>query len=80
MSPRTTQSLRQWLTRTRTTQSGLAEQLGVVPSYVSMILSRQREPSLAVAVRLSQLTGIAIRTFVLSTPPPTRHHTRSHRS
>ena len=50
------------------TQAQLAAELGVVPSYLSMILNRQRTPSLDVAVQLSRLTGIPVEAFLLREP------------
>jgi antitoxin component HigA of HigAB toxin-antitoxin module len=41
----------------------LADQVGVSANYVTMILSGQRTPSLDVAARLEDITGIPARKF-----------------
>jgi transcriptional regulator with XRE-family HTH domain len=46
------------------TLTKLAEAVGVVPSHLSQIETGEREPSLALASRLSKVTGIPIDKFV----------------
>lgn len=46
------------------TLAAIAKDAGVVPSHISQIETGQREPSLALASKLSSLTGIAIDKFV----------------
>ena len=45
-------------------QEELAGQAGVVPSHLSQIETGLRSPSLALAARLSSITGIEISEFV----------------
>jgi transcriptional regulator with XRE-family HTH domain len=55
-----------WLRDGRHTQRWLAQQLGVTPTYVSMLLNARRTPSLRIAKRLEDLTGIPAIAFVQS--------------
>lgn len=53
-------SLAAWLEQSGTTQTELAEQLGVVPSHISMLVSGDRTPSLDLAIRIESLTGVPV--------------------
>ncbi len=55
-----------WLLERQQTQRWLAEMVHVTPAYLAMILNRQRTPSLPVAKRLQDLTGIAATDFIHS--------------
>jgi plasmid maintenance system antidote protein VapI len=46
------------------TQMWLAKQLKVSPQYVAMILNGRRTPSLPIALRLEDLTGIPAKEFI----------------
>jgi transcriptional regulator with XRE-family HTH domain len=48
----------------RLTQVQLAHRLGVSRSYLSMLVNRKRTPSLAVAFRIQELTGLPAEAFV----------------
>lgn len=52
------------LARQKRTQQWLATELGVSPSYLSLILSGQRKVSWNMAVRLERVTGINAREFM----------------
>jgi DNA-binding XRE family transcriptional regulator len=65
----TTHPLRDWRNKTgefadregvAMNQNAFAELVGVVPSQVSQIETGERRPSLALAVRISELTGIPV--------------------
>jgi transcriptional regulator with XRE-family HTH domain len=53
-----------WLRNGGHTQRWLAQEIRVSPSYVAMILSGRRTPSLPVAKRLQDLTGIPATDFI----------------
>lgn len=53
-----------WLYQHGRTQQWLAERIGVTPNYVNMILSGARTPSLRVAKRLQDVTGISAVKFI----------------
>ena len=55
-----------WLRERRHTQRWLARRLRVSPSYVAMILNGRRTPSLLLAKRLQDLTGIPATDFIRS--------------
>jgi transcriptional regulator with XRE-family HTH domain len=40
------------------TQDALAKQLDVTPAYVSLIAAGKRQPSLRLALRIEELTGV----------------------
>lgn len=46
------------------THEWLAEQLDVDRSYISLLRSRQRQPSLPLAVRISEITGVPVKALV----------------
>ena len=51
------------LARTGQSQNGLAREMGITPAYFSMILAGERRPSLPVAIKLEQFTGIPAEEF-----------------
>lgn len=55
--------VRAGLKRKKHTQEWLAAQLGISKSHMSMILSGQRRPSLTLALKLEELTGVPVREF-----------------
>lgn len=57
------QRVRAKLKRHKRNQEWLAAQLGISRSYLSMILSGQRRPSLPLAVKLEEMTGVKMREF-----------------
>jgi transcriptional regulator with XRE-family HTH domain len=60
--PPVKERVRDYLRANDMTQEQLAEQVGVVPGHLSDILNG-KTPSLPVAVRLENLTGIPARDF-----------------
>lgn len=58
------EQLRHYLKSTRTTQSALAAELGISDSHISEVLSGQASPSMVLADRIENLTGIPMRAFV----------------
>ena len=52
-----------WLGKRGHTQRWLAREIHVSPSYVAMILNGRRTPSLLIATRLQELTGIPAKDF-----------------
>ena len=61
---RSYRSLRDWLKRTRTSQVALAQVVGVSTPHLSNILHGKRRPSLTLALRLQQATGVAVENLV----------------
>lgn len=57
-------SLAEYLEKTGRTQQSLAERLGVHPSYVSMLASRERRPGLRLALKIEAETGVPVASFV----------------
>jgi len=55
-----------WLRAGGHTQRWLARELGVTPTYISMILNGRRTPSLLIAKHLEDLTGIPATAFISS--------------
>jgi transcriptional regulator with XRE-family HTH domain len=55
-----------WLYKHGRTQAWLADQVGVSANYITMILSGARTPSLKVATKLADITGIPSRKFIAS--------------
>ena len=51
------------------TQDRVARAVGISPAHLSMIVSRQRQPSLPVAVRLAEATGVPADRMVAGTGP-----------
>jgi len=56
--------LQAWVRRRKKTKKEIAEEFGISAPYLSMILSGARTPSLTVAARLEDVTGIPAREFV----------------
>lgn len=56
--------VRAWLKRNGRNQDWLAAELGISKSYLSMLLSRKRTPSLALAIHLNELTRVPVGEFV----------------
>jgi len=57
------QRLRKYIQREKVTQAAVAAELGVSGGHLSDILSGKELPSLALAVRIEDLTGIPARDF-----------------
>lgn len=55
--------LRAYLKRERLTQSAFAAELGISNSHLSELLSEQTTPSLSLAARIENVTGIPAREF-----------------
>lgn len=65
MKPRAKyKDLKAFFEKTGRTQQWLAEQLDVDQSHISLITSGQRQPSLPLAVRIRDLTGVALESLV----------------
>ena len=62
--PRKYRSLADYLEQTEQTQRALADKLGVNESYISLIASRQRQPSLRLALRIEAMTGVPVSALV----------------
>lgn len=58
-----TRRVQAFLKREKKDQRWLAAELGVSPAYVSMLLAGKRSPSLTIAGRLEDITGIPARAF-----------------
>lgn len=58
-------SLAEYLTKTGTTQEALATRLGVTRPYISMIAAGDRQPSLALAIRIEEETGVPAAAMVM---------------
>lgn len=57
--PTPPQSLAEYLDRDGApTQDALAKRLDITPAYVSLIRAGKRQPSLALALRIQDLTGV----------------------
>jgi transcriptional regulator with XRE-family HTH domain len=52
------EQLREWLTEQKLSQKAFAEQLGIHETHLSAILSGRDFPSLSLAARIEDLTGI----------------------
>jgi transcriptional regulator with XRE-family HTH domain len=50
-------------------QGEIAGELDITAGYLSMVLKGQRTPSLRLAVRLSEISGIAVADFCPAEPP-----------
>jgi transcriptional regulator with XRE-family HTH domain len=59
----TARRLRAWLKASRRSQASLAQELGISTPYISMLLAGQRTPSLPVAKRLQEISGIPAAEF-----------------
>jgi transcriptional regulator with XRE-family HTH domain len=58
--------LRRWRTERSVTLTTLADQVGVYASHLSEIENRNNRPSLRLAAKLSQITGLPLESFVQS--------------
>ena len=56
--------MRAWLKRHGMTQASLCAELSISPAHLSQILSGTRTPSLELAFRLQERTGISARSFL----------------
>jgi len=56
--------LRVWLKASKRSQSSLARELRISPGYITMLLAGARTPSLEVAKRLQDVTGIPATAFI----------------
>lgn len=59
---------RGWFERAQLSAAEVARDLGVDASYVSHLRAGRRVPSLVIAARIEQLTGIPARAWVTSEP------------
>ena len=59
------ETLEQYLKNKRGRAKQLATELGITPSYLSMLKKRQRRPSPELAQRLEDLTGVPFRNLLL---------------
>jgi plasmid maintenance system antidote protein VapI len=55
--------VQQWLDDTHRTKTAFAAELGIQPTALSMMLSGQRRMSLAVALKASAISGLAVEVF-----------------
>lgn len=62
--------LRDWIDRSKVNQNQAAEILGITPVFLSQILNGHREPGLATALRIEDVTGIAVRSWQINTVSP----------
>jgi transcriptional regulator with XRE-family HTH domain len=65
--PRRYRNLADYFARTGKTQQSLAARLGVSRPYVSLLASGERQPSLDLALRISELTGVPLDALVVAT-------------
>lgn len=70
MQPGRRAQIHRWLRERGKTQNWLAAEVGITPSYLSLILAGRREPSLRVAVRLEQVTGVSASEFCTTRSGP----------
>jgi plasmid maintenance system antidote protein VapI len=59
--------LRDWVHRSRCSKGEAAQMLGIGQVYLSQLLHRKRKPGLETAVRIEQVTGISVESWVLTT-------------
>lgn len=64
MKKRTPATLTEYLESTEMTQTALAEKLGIAPSFISQIISGHKQPSLDVAARIEDMTGVPMRALL----------------
>lgn len=60
-------SLAEFIEQSGISQTALATLLGVTPSAISKMASGQRTPSLALAVRIADLTGVPVANLLAAT-------------
>ena len=65
MKPRY-RDLNEFFDKQQRTQQWLADQLGVDRSYVSLIASGKRQPTLGLALRIEALTGVPLKSLLLT--------------
>lgn len=57
-------TLNDYFEQTGETQHAFAARLGVTPAYISMLRAGQREPTLRMALRIHELTGVPVEAMV----------------
>lgn len=62
--------LREWIDRSKTNQKQAAEILGIGEVFISQILNGERLPGLANAVKIEQVTGISVESWLLTEISP----------
>ena len=62
--------LRAWIDRSKVNQTQAAQILGITPVFLSQILHGHREPGLATALRIEDITGISVRSWRLNALSP----------
>lgn len=60
----TYKTLAAYFGKDRPSQADTAATLGITESYLSLIISGDRQPSLDLAVRISDLTGVPVDTLI----------------
>jgi transcriptional regulator with XRE-family HTH domain len=60
-------ALRDWMTRTGRTYGSVADALGVTDAHVSYLARGRRIPSLELAIKIANLTGIPVTAWARST-------------
>jgi len=63
--------LRDWITRSKVNQTQAAKILGISDVVLSQWLSGGRTPDLKNAVKLEQLTGVSVESWLLTSVPNT---------
>ena len=58
--------LADWIRRSGCTQTKAAEILGITTAYLSQLLSGVRTPGLTNAIKIEDITGIAVRSWELN--------------
>lgn len=66
---RTYRNLAAFLKATRTTQDAFAREMGIAPSYVSMLLRGERTPSLPLALRIAERARVPLESLLGSDAP-----------
>ena len=56
--------LARWFTRVAYTQTAVAHELGISDSYMTLLIAGARRPSLPLAIRISELTGLPVSDLV----------------
>lgn len=60
------QRLREWIDRSKINQNQAAELLSITPVFLSQILNGDRTPGLTNALKIEDVTGIAVRSWQIS--------------